>query len=85
MKRFSIFVSSTKTDLEPEREAVIKAIIELGHMPASMEYFPASNRESWSYIEKVIDDCDYYVLIVAAKYGSIDEETGLSFTEREYR
>lgn len=85
MKRHIVFISSTKTDLEKEREALIKSVIKLDHMPASMEYFPASNTKSWSYIQRVIDDSDYYVLILGARYGSIDKETGLSFTEREYR
>ncbi len=85
MKRYIVFVSSTKTDLEKEREALIKSVIELEHMPASMEYFPASNKKSWSHIQRVIEECDYYVLILAGKYGSIDPETGLSFTEREFR
>jgi hypothetical protein len=31
----------------------------------------------------VIDECDYYLLIVGARYGSTDEE-GVSFTEREF-
>lgn len=85
MKRYIVFVSSTKTDLEREREALIRTVIELEHMPASMEYFPASNKKSWSHIQRVIAECDYYVLILAGKYGSIDPETGLSFTEREFR
>lgn len=85
MKRYIVFVSSTKADLEKERESLIKTVIELEHMPASMEYFPASNTKSWSHIQRVIAECDYYVLILAGKYGSIDPETGLSFTEREFR
>jgi len=85
MKRYVVFVSSTKTDLEKEREALIRTVIELEHMPASMEYFPASNNRSWSHIQRVIAESDYYVLILAGKYGSIDPETGLSFTEREFR
>ena len=83
-KRYIVFVSSTKMDLEQEREAIINSIIELNHIPASMEFFPASNRKSWSYIQKVIDDCDYYVLILGAIYGSIETSSGKSFTEKEF-
>lgn len=34
--------------------------------------------------KKVIDDCDYYILILAGRYGSIGPE-GISYTEMEYR
>jgi hypothetical protein len=35
-------------------------------------------------IKKVIDDCDYYMAIVAGRYGSIGPD-GISYTEMEYR
>ena len=35
-------------------------------------------------IKQVIDLCDYYVLIIGARYGSLNETTGLSYTEMEY-
>lgn len=46
--------------------------------------FAASNDEQFKYIKKIIDACDYYVLIVGARYGSINPSTGKSFTEQEY-
>lgn len=49
-----------------------------------MEMFAASNDEQFKYIKKIIDTCDYYVLIVGARYGSINPSTGKSFTEQEY-
>ena len=39
---------------------------------------------SFDYIKKQIDGADYYILIVAGKYGSINEETGISYTEMEF-
>lgn len=33
---------------------------------------------------KMIDECDFYLLVIGARYGSIDEETGISYTEKEY-
>ena len=35
-------------------------------------------------IKKSIDSCDYYILIIGNKYGSIDEDSGLSYTEKEF-
>lgn len=49
-----------------------------------MELFPPSDEAQWQYIKRVIDQCDYYILILAFRYGSIDEDTGLSYTEKEY-
>lgn len=83
-KKYQIFVSSTYSDLIEERREVIEAIIDLGHIPAGMEGFPAIDIEQFKYIKKVIDQCDYYVLIVAGRYGSLSND-GTSFTEREYR
>ena len=49
-----------------------------------MEIFPAVNDTAWEHIEKVIEVSDYYVLIIGGKYGSIESESGISYTEKEY-
>lgn len=82
-RRYQVFVSSTYQDLKEERKQVMQALLELDCIPSGMELFPASDETQWSLIKKVIDDCDYYILIVGGRYGSIDE-AGLSYTEREY-
>jgi hypothetical protein len=82
-KRYQIFISSTFRDLIIERQAVLKAILELDHMPAGMELFPAADESAWQLIKDVIDASDYYVLIIGGRYGSLDE-TGISYTEKEY-
>jgi hypothetical protein len=82
-KKFQVFVSSTYTDLIGERQDTLKSILDLGHIPSGMEGFFAADQEQLSYIKKIIDECDYYLLIVAGRYGSVDEE-GISYTEREY-
>ena len=76
-------MSSTFTDLVEERQDAIRTILDLGHIPAGMELFPAADTEQLQYIKKVIDECDYYLLIMGGRYGSIDGE-GVSYTEREY-
>lgn len=83
-KRFQVFVSSTFKDLEAERQEVMHALLELDCMPSGMELFPAANETQWNLIKKVIDDCDYYILILAGRYGSVSPE-GFSYTEMEYR
>lgn len=83
-KRHQVFVSSTFRDLEDERQEVMHALLELDCIPSGMELFPAANETQWNLIKKVIDDCDYYVLILGGRYGSIGPE-GISYTEMEYR
>lgn len=82
-KRYQVFVSSTYEDLQEERQAVMQALLELDCIPAGMELFPASSEEQWSLIRRVIDESDYYVLILAGRYGSCNEE-GVGYTEMEY-
>lgn len=48
-----------------------------------MEYFPAADDTQWDFIKKLIDESDYYIVIVAGKYGSEDEK-GISYTQKEY-
>lgn len=82
-KKYQIFISSTFVDLQVERRGIIDAILTLGSFPAGMEMFPASDLEQFEYIKTIIDRSDYYVLIVAGKYGT-EAEDGISFTEKEY-
>lgn len=65
-KRFQVFISSTFRDLVNERQAVLKGVLELDHMPAGMELFPASDDSAWQLIKNVIDASDYYVLIMGS-------------------
>ena len=82
-RRYQVFVSSTFDDLKEERQAVLKGVLGLDHMPAGMELFPATDDAAWRLICDVIDASDYYVLIIGGRYGSLDEE-GIGYTEKEY-
>jgi hypothetical protein len=81
--KYQVFVSSTFSDLKDERDLVIKAALEMGHIPVGMEMFSAADEEQWNIIKKQIDESDYYVVIVAHRYGSCDA-LGVSYTEKEY-
>lgn len=63
---------------------MVSALLQLDAMPAGMELFPAADDDAWTLVERVIDASDYYLLVIGGKYGSIDPETELSYTEREY-
>jgi len=83
-KIFHVFISSTYSDLKEERKKVSEAVAKAGFVAEGMEIFPASSQRQMDFIERVIDRCDYYVLIVAGRYGSVSED-GISFTEKEFR
>ena len=82
-KKFQVFVSSTYTDLIEERNEVMKALLELDCIPSGMELFPSGDDSQWNYINKVIDNCDYFIIISAGKYGTI-AKNGKSYTQLEY-
>lgn len=82
--KYQCFVSSTYEDLGVERQACATAILKANHIPAGMEYFHPTS-EMKGYMKNWIIDSDIVFLILGGRYGSIDPETGLSFTEWEYR
>jgi hypothetical protein len=83
-RREQVFVSSTFLDLQEERAAVVSSLLQLEAFPAGMELFPAADDDAWTLIKRVIDSSDYYLVVVGGKYGTVDPETELSFTEKEY-
>src|SRR6266550_6253462 len=82
-KRYQVFVSSTFQDLQEERQEVIQALLELDCIPSGMELFPAANDDQWTLIKRVIDDCDYYLVIIGGRYGTTSK-SGKSYTQMEY-
>lgn len=82
-KRYQVFVSSTFRDLEKERWEAVKALMTMDCIVAGMESFPAVDEEQFEYIKEIIDDCDYYLLILGGRYGSLAPD-GVGYTEKEY-
>lgn len=83
-KKYTVFVSSTYEDLKEERQEVMQALLEMDCIPCGMEIFPAASEEQFEFIKSMIDNCDYYVLILAGRYGSVNS-SGVSYTELEFR
>lgn len=82
-KKYQIFISSTFTDLQEERNKVIQTILSLGHFPIGMEMFGADTDEQWEIIKETIDTSDYYLIIVGHRYGTLAAD-GKSYTEKEF-
>ena len=83
-KKYQVFISSTYIDLQEERQEVMNALLELDCIPSGMELFPATNEEQWDLIKDVIEECDYYILILGGRYGTIGSND-MGYTEKEYR
>jgi hypothetical protein len=81
--RYQVFVSSTFTDLKEEREKVLQALLECKAFPTGMELFPSADEEQFEFIKREIDSSDYYIVIIAGRYGSVAED-GVGYTEKEY-
>jgi len=82
-KVYQVFVSSTYADLADERRRVSESLAKAGFIPAGMELFPAADQQQLELIKRVIDRCDYYVVIVGGRYGSLADKN-VSYTEKEY-
>lgn len=82
-KKYQIFISSTYTDLIEEREAVKETILSMYPIPIGMEMFSADDIEQWEIIKYTINTSDYYILLIAHRYGSLTKE-GISYTRKEY-
>lgn len=82
--KYQVFISSTYSDLIKERKQVLDILLMADCIPAGMENFVATDDEQFNVIKKVIDLCDYYILILGRRYGSINKKTGISYTEMEY-
>jgi hypothetical protein len=59
-------------------------LLALDCIPSGIEVFPAISGTPVDLIKKIIDGCDYYLLILGGRYGSIGPD-GISYTEMEYQ
>lgn len=82
--KYQVFISSTYEDLKDVRSEVVRAVLEMGHIPVGMEMFSAADEQQWDIIARTIDQSDYYVVIIGHRYGSMTQD-GMSYTEKEYR
>jgi len=81
--RYQFFLSSTFEDLRHERQQVIEAVLEMGHIPVGMEVFPSADETPWEIIKRAISQSDYYIVLSAGRYGTLGTD-GRSYTEREF-
>ncbi len=83
--RNSVFVSSTSRDLERHRAAVRAVIDRLDLKFIGMEDFAAEGTPPATMIQRKVVESQVYLGILGMRYGYVDDVTGLSMTELEYR
>ena len=79
--RLRVYLSSTLIDLEPEREAVRKA---LGGQCVVVESYTADERSVRDSCLADVAGCDLYIGIVGMRYGAVAKDKTCSITHLEY-
>lgn len=79
-----IFVGSTYSDLIEYRKTVMGTLHKLKTIVNGMEYFGSKPGSPLEECLNVVRDSQIYIGIFAMRYGTIDEESGQSFTHLEY-
>ena len=82
--RKSIFISSTFQDLQPHRSQIWNVLQNFDVNVVGMENFGARKSKPLETCLTEITECQIYIGIISMCYGSIDEETGKSYTQIEY-
>jgi hypothetical protein len=70
--KYHIFIGSTLDDLKSERKELLRIVMELGHIPVVADYLDDSVKNSPKLLQKIIEECDYFVAVVAHKYCDKD-------------
>lgn len=79
-----IFISSTYGDMLPYREEVQRQLIRLEQIIKGMEYFGSSPENSLSICLSQVRESKVFIGILGMRYGSIDDESELSYSQLEY-
>lgn len=79
-----IFVSSTYEDLKAYRDEVERSIIYMNQTIKGMEFFGSTPERPLDKCLQTVRECKLYIGIIGMRYGSVEEDSGKSFTELEY-
>lgn len=79
-----IFLSSTQLDLGPCRKRIIKFLDVLRSEIVAMEFFGSDENKPVDYCLEQVRKADLFIGVYAARYGSIDSQSGKSMVELEY-
>lgn len=79
-----IFISSTYEDMIPYREEIQRNLIRLEQIIKGMEYFGSNPQDSLTVCLSQVRECKLFISVLGMRYGSIDDGSGLSYSQMEY-
>lgn len=80
---YRVFVSSTYSDMIPYRNAVKEAIERCDCQAIGMERFGAASIPPLEKCFNQLAGCQIYLCAIGMRYGSVEDETGKSYTQLE--
>jgi hypothetical protein len=80
-KKYLVFIGSCLEDLKNERRELPRIVMEMGHIPVSAASLAPADGNSSALVNKIIGECDYFIALIAHRYGVPDETSAL---EAEY-
>lgn len=72
-RKYQVFISSTFSGLKDERHQAMLGILAAGHLPLALEYHGVEAFPRIGVIKEAIAECQFYVLILGHRYGSVGE------------
>lgn len=79
-----IFISSTYEDMVPYREEIQRNLIRLEQIIKGMEYFGSNPQDSLTVCLSQVRECKLFIGVLGMRYGSMDDGSGLSYSQMEY-
>ncbi|MBL8078253.1 MAG: DUF4062 domain-containing protein [Anaerolineales bacterium] len=85
MEKLKIFISGTQDDMQPERDAVDRAVVSTKLSTGIRAETTASQTQSpRAWIEQQIDECNIYIGVYSHRYGWVIPDENVSATEFEF-
>jgi hypothetical protein len=83
-EKYQVFISSPFRKLKAERKAAVESVVNWGQIPIALENFTARAAKDYQVIEKAIDDCQIYILVLGHTCGSLMPDGNQTYTEYEF-
>ena len=74
----TVFLATTTSDLEAERDQIRRALVELGHDVVPKQPLPFVAQDLNAVVRGCLETCDLAVHLIGDRYGLVPEDTELS-------
>jgi len=79
--KYHVFIGSTLDDVKSERRELPRIVMELGHVPVMADFLDDGARNASRFLRKTIEECDFFVALVAHKYRGAEGTASPLFAE----